>query len=113
LRQGVVYLYAVYSIQTVVIDSSFTTKPLLLFYMKLECGPMPNVMAAKPNIGGALCESSRGIVWLTPAAGVLCSNAANIRERKTCTLTEFCRWHNSVKGKSDVAVVTKARRESR
>ena len=22
---------------------------------KLECGPMPNVMAAVPNIGGALC----------------------------------------------------------
>jgi len=59
---------------------------------KLECGPMPNVMAAQPNIGGALCESSvipflvpRRGVWLTPAAGVPCSNAANIRERKTCT----------------------------
>jgi len=24
----------------------------------LECGPMPNVMAAQPNIGGAVCESS-------------------------------------------------------
>jgi len=24
---------------------------------ELECGPMPNVMAAQPNIGGALCES--------------------------------------------------------
>jgi len=22
----------------------------------LECGPMPNVMAALPNIGGALCS---------------------------------------------------------
>jgi len=22
---------------------------------ELECGPMPNVMAAQPNIGGALC----------------------------------------------------------
>jgi len=22
---------------------------------RLECGPMPNVMAALPNIGGALC----------------------------------------------------------
>ena len=26
--------------------------------IKLECAPMPNVMAAQPNIGGALCESS-------------------------------------------------------
>ena len=23
--------------------------------IKLECGPVPNVMAALPNIGGALC----------------------------------------------------------
>jgi len=59
---------------------------------ELECGPMPNVMAAQPNIGGALCECSvipflaQGRkVWLTPAAGVPCSNASNIRERKTWT----------------------------
>jgi len=31
---------------------------------------MPNVMAALPNIGGARK------VWLTPNAGVSCSNAA-------------------------------------
>jgi len=57
---------------------------------ELECGPMPNVMAAQPNIGGALCESCvipflvpwrKG--WLTPAAGVPCSNAVNVGERKT------------------------------
>jgi len=51
---------------------------------------MPNVMAALPNTDGALCESSvipflvpRRKVWLTPAAGVPCSNAADIGERKT------------------------------
>ena len=56
----------------------------------LECGPMPNVMVAQPNIGGALCKSSvilfcvpRRKVWLMPAAGVPCSNAASIGERKT------------------------------
>ena len=55
-----------------------------------------NVMADKPNIGGALCESSvipflvRHKVWLTPAAGVPCSNAANTRERKTSTQSELC-----------------------
>jgi len=27
-------------------------------HQKLESGPMPTVMAAQPNIGGALCESS-------------------------------------------------------
>ena len=58
----------------------------------LECGPMPNVMAAQPNIGGAVCESSvipflvpRRKVWLTPAAGVPCNNAANTGERRTWT----------------------------
>jgi len=25
---------------------------------QLECGPMPHMMAALPNIGGALCERS-------------------------------------------------------
>jgi len=51
---------------------------------------MPNLMAAQPNIGGALCESyvipflvPRRKVWLTPAAGVPCINAANVGERKT------------------------------
>ena len=58
----------------------------LVFYGEQECGPMPNVMAAQPNIGGALCESPvipflvpRRKVWLAPAAGVPCSNAANRR----------------------------------
>ena len=51
---------------------------------------MLNVMAAQPNIGGAVCESSvipflvpRRKIWLTPDAGVPCGNAANIREHKT------------------------------
>ena len=30
-------------------------------YMKLECGPMPNVMAALPNIGGALCSTPQSL----------------------------------------------------
>jgi len=58
--------------------------------MKLECGPMPNVMAAQPNISGALCKSS--VIpflvacrkfCLMPTARVLCSNAANIGACKT------------------------------
>ena len=43
------------------------------------------MMDAQPNIGGAICESfvipflvPRRKVWLTPAAGVPSSNAANI-----------------------------------
>jgi len=57
---------------------------------------MPNVMAAQPNIGGALCESSvipffvpRRKVWLTPAAEVPCSNTANIGKHKTWTKVNF------------------------
>jgi len=102
-------------------------------------------MAAQPNIGGALCESSvipflktRRKVWLTPTGRVPCSNAGNI-ERKTWTQSEFCSWQNSVRKQqplkciysvaaqemakdrarccwppvSDVAAVTKPRRESR
>jgi len=36
------------------------------FKKKLECGPMPNVMVALPNIGGAVCSTPK--VWLTPTA---------------------------------------------
>jgi len=68
---------------------------------------MPNVMAAQPNIGGGLCESSvipflvlRRKVWLTPAAGVPCINAANIRERKTWTQSEFRTWQNSFRAEA-------------
>jgi len=70
----------------------------------LECGPIPNVMAAQPNVGGVLCESSvipliapRHKVWLT-AAAVPCRNGANVGERKTSTQSEFCRGQNSVTG---------------
>jgi len=28
---------------------------------KLECGPMPKVMAALPNIGGALCLTPQSL----------------------------------------------------
>ena len=28
---------------------------------QLECGPMPNVMVALPNIGGALCSTTRSM----------------------------------------------------
>jgi len=28
---------------------------------QLECGPMPNVMAALPNIGGTLCSTPQSL----------------------------------------------------
>ena len=33
----------------------------ILLLMKLECGPMPIVMAALPNIDGALCSTSQSL----------------------------------------------------
>jgi len=35
-------------------------------------------------------------VWLTPAAGVQCSDAASIGECNTWTQSEFCTWQYSV-----------------
>jgi len=72
-------------------------------HKELECGPMPSVMATCPNIGGVLCERSvisflvlRYKVCLTAAARVPHSNAANIKEPKTLTQSEFCTYQNSV-----------------
>jgi len=31
------------------------------YLVKLECGPMPNVMVALPNIGGALCSTPQSL----------------------------------------------------
>jgi len=38
---------------------------------------MPNMMTALPNIGGASVERRK--VWLTPTAGVPCSNAETLK----------------------------------
>jgi len=50
-----------------------------------ECEPMPDVMTAQPNVGGALCESSvtpffvpRRKLWLTPAASKISPGAMYI-----------------------------------
>ena len=34
---------------------------ITLIQLKLECGPMPNVMVALPNIGGALCSTPQSL----------------------------------------------------
>ena len=67
---------------------------------------MSNMMAAQPNIGGALCKSSvipflvpHHKVWLTSDAGVPCSNAANI-EDKTSMQSQFWTCKNSAMGKT-------------
>jgi len=37
------------------------TSTVFAMYSKLECGPMPNLMAALPNIGGALCSTPQSL----------------------------------------------------
>jgi len=37
------------------------TQQASLTNTKLECGRMPNVMAALPNIGGALCSTPQSL----------------------------------------------------
>jgi len=53
----------------------------LLNELKLECGPMLNVIAALPNIGGALCSTPLSLADAN--TGVLCSNAAKMRNPLT------------------------------
>jgi len=48
--------------------------PVSLTIYKLECGPMPNVMAALPNIGGALCSIPQSLADAHCYSA--CSNAA-------------------------------------
>jgi len=40
---------------------TLTTKKSLHTIFKLECGQMPNVMAALPNIGGGLCSTPQSL----------------------------------------------------
>jgi len=52
-------------------DSEMKTQVLLLILVtllkgkrtqkQLECGPMPNLMVALPNIGGALCSTPQSL----------------------------------------------------
>ena len=40
-------------------EYSLTTNSMK--FMQLECGPMPNLMVALPNIGGALCSTPQSL----------------------------------------------------
>jgi len=42
-------------------DGDATTIKRFTQYMKLECGPMPNVMATLPNKSGALCSTPQSL----------------------------------------------------
>ena len=46
-------------------------------YPELECGPMPNLMVALPNIGGALCSTPQSLA--DAQYKISCSNAAKMQ----------------------------------
>ena len=48
---------------------NFVRRPTvtLVKVSKLEYGPMPNVMAALPNIGGALCSTPQSLAYYQSA----------------------------------------------
>ena len=54
---------------------------LQIYKLILECGPMPNVMVALPNIGDTLCSMPK--VLLTLTTWLPCSNAAKMRKPLT------------------------------
>jgi len=64
-----------------------------------------------PNIGGALCSAPQSLA--DAAAGVLCSNAANIGKHQTWTQSELCSCQNSLRGQEppqNVYIVYQTRR---
>jgi len=42
-------------------DAKKSPKIAIFFLFELECGPMPNVMVALPNTGGALCSTPQSL----------------------------------------------------
>jgi len=44
-------------------SESVHQQKLIATHNKLECGPMPNVMAALPKIGGALCSTPQSLAY--------------------------------------------------
>ena len=60
------------------VDIQFVAAEIRRGKNELECGPMPNVMAALPNIGGALCSTPQSLADAN--TGVSSSNAAKTRK---------------------------------
>ena len=55
------WLRFIYRPYTILLRNQVTDENLMEGKYKLECGPMPNVMAAMPNIGGALCSTPQSL----------------------------------------------------
>jgi len=54
---------SVYGIESTLPDflHIILSSEILIIKNKLECGPVPNVMVALPNIGGALCSTPQSL----------------------------------------------------
>jgi len=85
------------SIYTIASISTLHASVLTLHHTKeqLQCGPMPNVMAALPNIGGALCSTLQSLDGVPqtnePISAVVgrSSPYCGGMWRKYCCLTSF------------------------
>ena len=64
------------SVNHVVVSNAYCSSGHVKHISKLEGGPMPNVMVALPNTGGALCSTPQS---LADAHEMPCSNAAKTR----------------------------------
>jgi len=65
--------------------------------IKLECGPMPNVMVALPNTGGAVCSTPRSLA--DAHYYMLCSNAAKTRNPlKFVGVPQTTGWISAARG---------------
>jgi len=45
------------------IYNAYICRAAIITFHELECGPMPNVMVALPNIGGALCSMPQSLAY--------------------------------------------------
>jgi len=61
---------------------------------------MSNVMAALPNIGGALCWTPQSLADAHYSSACRAVTLQILGERKTWTESEFYTWQNSVRGKN-------------
>jgi len=76
-RRCILFLFVIHTLLAYCTISSYSAFQGCKIVLTLECGPMPNVMAALLNIGSAVCPTPQN--WLTPNTGVPCSNAAKTR----------------------------------
>ena len=60
---------------------------------KLECGPMLNVMAALPNIGGALCSTPQSLAHAHIYAIAYSERSRSLKINNIIQMMHGCKWN--------------------